>query len=178
MGDFNQELYMYKDRNIEINNPNVPKVLNQGSEEIPEITEDEILSALKEMKDDKATGEDGIEIEAIKYGGEEIIKALKVLLNKCLIKEFNQVQKTNSPVQINAIHKSKGGNGMDIRGARSVLSVSQGSARSNRFKGPKNWYIAKCGFPLKSDDLLNTVHKINSEENRPNPFMNNRPGKN
>ncbi|KAL3271966.1 hypothetical protein HHI36_022435, partial [Cryptolaemus montrouzieri] len=51
---------MYKDRNTEINNPNVAKVLNQGSEEIPEITEDEILSANKEMKDDKATGEDGI----------------------------------------------------------------------------------------------------------------------
>ncbi|KAL3282559.1 hypothetical protein HHI36_005739 [Cryptolaemus montrouzieri] len=77
MGDFYQEMYMYKDRNIEINIPNVPKVLNQGSEEIPEITEDDILSALKEMKDEKATGEYGIEIEAIKYGGEEIIRALR-----------------------------------------------------------------------------------------------------
>ncbi|KAL3283783.1 hypothetical protein HHI36_017953 [Cryptolaemus montrouzieri] len=85
IGDFYQELYIYKDRNIEINNPNVPKVSNQGSEEISEITEDEILSAFKEMKYDKTTGVDGIEIEGIKYGGEEIIKALKVLLNKCLI---------------------------------------------------------------------------------------------
>lgn len=43
----------------------------------------------------------------------------------------------------------------------------------------KDWCIAlaKCGFPLKSDDLLNTVHNIISEENRPNPFVNNRPGK-
>ncbi|KAL0830073.1 hypothetical protein ABMA28_003530 [Loxostege sticticalis] len=44
---------------------------------------------------------------------------------------------------------------------------------------PKDWCIAlaKCGFPLKCGDLLNTVHNTISEENRPNPFVNNRPGK-
>ncbi|CAG9575401.1 unnamed protein product [Danaus chrysippus] len=35
---------------------------------------------------------------------------------------------------------------------------------------------AKCGFPLKRDDLLSTVHNIISEDKRPNPFVNNRPG--
>nr|CAI5849114.1 unnamed protein product [Callosobruchus analis] len=37
--------------------------------------------------------------------------------------------------------------------------------------------LAHCGFPLKPDDFINTVHNIISEDNRPNSFINNRPGK-
>ncbi|CAG9837469.1 unnamed protein product [Diabrotica balteata] len=46
----------------------------------------------------------------------------------------------------------------------------------------KEWCIAlvQCGFPLKLDDLLNTIHNNISQEDttRPNPFVNNRSGKN
>lgn len=91
-------------------------------------------------------------------------------------------------------------NGMKIREASRVFSVPRGTLQDRlhlrvpempRKMGPdsvltkeeetalKDWCIAlaKCGFPLKCDDLLNTVHHIISEENRPNPFVNNRPGK-
>ncbi|KAF2896741.1 hypothetical protein ILUMI_09437, partial [Ignelater luminosus] len=42
-----------------------------------------------------------------------------------------------------------------------------------------DWIInmAKCGFPLKKDDLLNTVHTIIKEDGRKNPFKNGRPGR-
>ncbi|CAB3222405.1 unnamed protein product [Arctia plantaginis] len=91
-------------------------------------------------------------------------------------------------------------NGMKIREASRVFSVPRGTLQDRlhlrvpdlpRKMGPDSvltkteetvltyWCIAlaKCGFPLKCDDLLNTVHNIISEDNRPNPFVNNRPGK-
>ncbi|XP_065363191.1 uncharacterized protein LOC135956584 [Calliphora vicina] len=37
--------------------------------------------------------------------------------------------------------------------------------------------LAKCGFPLKSEDLLNTVQTIVKEEQRTTPFLNGRPGR-
>ncbi|XP_036342576.1 uncharacterized protein LOC118751857 [Rhagoletis pomonella] len=37
--------------------------------------------------------------------------------------------------------------------------------------------LCKCGFPLKNDDLLNTVQKIINDTNRNTPFKNNRPGR-
>lgn len=37
--------------------------------------------------------------------------------------------------------------------------------------------LAKCGFPLKVDDLLNTVKNIVSDDGRNTPFKNGRPGK-
>lgn len=37
--------------------------------------------------------------------------------------------------------------------------------------------LAKCGFPLKPEDLLNTVQCIMEDDNRPNSFTDNRPGK-
>lgn len=47
-----------------------PVIMNVGSEEMPEITEEEVKAALKEMKNKKAPGDDDIPIEAIKEGGE------------------------------------------------------------------------------------------------------------
>lgn len=90
--------------------------------------------------------------------------------------------------------------GMKIREASRVFKVPRGTLQDRihlrvpdlpRKMGPdsvltkteetalKDWCIAlaKCGFPLKRDDLLNTVHNIISEDKRPNPFVNNRPGK-
>lgn len=36
--------------------------------------------------------------------------------------------------------------------------------------------LAKCGFPRKKSDLINSVKKIMKAENRPNPFKNDTPG--
>lgn len=37
--------------------------------------------------------------------------------------------------------------------------------------------LAKCGFPLKIDDLLNTVQAIIKQDKRSSPFTNDRPGR-
>nr|CAI5836919.1 unnamed protein product [Callosobruchus analis] len=91
-------------------------------------------------------------------------------------------------------------NGMKIREASRVFGVPRGTLQDRlharvrempRRMVPhsvltreeetalKDWCIAlaHCGFPLKPDDLTNTVHNIISEDNRPNPFINNRPVK-
>lgn len=80
--NFYQQLY---------NNPDkwtvpagIPVLINQGSEEIPEITSSEISAAMKEMKNNKSADEDGIAIETIKEGGTTILKVLRTLFNKCL----------------------------------------------------------------------------------------------
>ena len=59
-------------------------VINAGSEEIPEISTEEIRAALKKMKNGKCPGEDRITAEMLKHGGNALEKALQILLNKCL----------------------------------------------------------------------------------------------
>ncbi|KAI8127236.1 Tigger transposable element-derived protein 1 [Lucilia cuprina] len=43
----------------------------------------------------------------------------------------------------------------------------------------KKWCkdLAKCGFPLKPEDLINTVQAIIKEDQRPTPFLNGRQGR-
>ncbi|XP_030745253.1 uncharacterized protein LOC115874286 [Sitophilus oryzae] len=81
----------------------IRKVINQGSEEIPEITEEEIISALRDMKNNRAAGDDGLVIESIQEGGPEIIKALNVLFNKCIEEEITPSQWNNATIII--VHK-------------------------------------------------------------------------
>lgn len=57
--------------------------MNVGSEDIPDITKDEIYNAIKKMKN-KAPGEDGIATEAIKAGGPTLIDTLERIYNLCL----------------------------------------------------------------------------------------------
>jgi len=37
--------------------------------------------------------------------------------------------------------------------------------------------VTKCGLPRKMHDLLNTVQKIIKDDQRPNPFKDDRPGR-
>lgn len=67
-----------------IPNVNIPKVLNQGSEDLPDVTVAEIKKALLQMKNNKSPGDDGIVAEAIKLGGEKLIQMLTILFTECL----------------------------------------------------------------------------------------------
>lgn len=57
-----------------------------GSEEIPEITVQELELALSQMKNGRAPGKDGITTKMIKLGGNATIESMGILLNKCLTK--------------------------------------------------------------------------------------------
>lgn len=112
---------MYTKQSTNNGVPIIPKVCNQGSEEIPEITTSEIEMALREMKKNKAPGEDGIVIESIKAGGEKLINALKVLFNKCL--EHEQIPTSwNNAIMI-IMHKK--GDPTDLKNYRPISLLSQ-----------------------------------------------------
>lgn len=100
IGSFYKQLYSTP--NQELNN-HIPKVLNQGMKDIPQIDEAEIMAALKSMKTNKAPSEDGLVIESIKNSGLNIIKALKIIFNKCLLERIRPSQWENA--QIIILHK-------------------------------------------------------------------------
>lgn len=81
----------------------IPKVMNQGSEEIPEITTYEIQKSIAEMKNNKSPGDDEVVIEAIKLGGAKLLESLKVLFNECLIQGKTPHKWNNANITL--IHK-------------------------------------------------------------------------
>nr|CAI5843653.1 unnamed protein product [Callosobruchus analis] len=106
------------------------------------------------------------------------------IMSKRPIHQYKEEQLTSAMAAIR--------NGMKIREASRVFGVPRGTLQDRlHARVPempktaeeetafKDWCIAlaHCGFPLKPDDLINTVHNIISEDKRPNPFINNRPGK-
>lgn len=46
------------------------RILNQGSEDLPDVTIDEIIKALNSIKNNKASNEDQITIDSTEAGGE------------------------------------------------------------------------------------------------------------
>ncbi|XP_060530472.1 uncharacterized protein LOC132704478 [Cylas formicarius] len=61
------------------------KVMNVGSEEIPDITSEEIERTMSKMPKGRTAGGDGIVLEMLIYGGEIVLDILKILYNKCLL---------------------------------------------------------------------------------------------
>lgn len=59
-------------------------IVNQGSESLPDITLDEIKLALRKTKNNKAPGEDCVVADAVKVGGDCLLKRIAKLFNLCL----------------------------------------------------------------------------------------------
>ncbi|KAI5646414.1 angiotensin-converting enzyme domain-containing protein [Phthorimaea operculella] len=74
------------DTNTQSQTPEVrARISNVGSEEIPDVTPDEIELALRKMKNRRAPGEDGIIPEMLKTTGKWFWEALASLFSKCLL---------------------------------------------------------------------------------------------
>ena len=78
-------------------------IRNQRSEELPDITEEEIESIIKGIKDNKTPGKDGFVSEIINQWGKCVIKALKTFYNACLF-EGNTPEQWENAVMI-ILHK-------------------------------------------------------------------------
>ena len=94
--EFYETLYRNRD-NME--NGQNRKVQNVGSEDIPDISTEEINYALKKMKNHKAPGEDSIVIESIKIGGKTLLNRIETLFNLCL-KNQSIPKKWNNAIMI------------------------------------------------------------------------------
>lgn len=94
---------LYKKQAEGTSGDKITRVLNQGSEDIPEITVSEITRALSDMKNNKTPGEDGLVIEAIKMGGNKLLQAIKTLFNACLLKGITPSDWNNAVIIL--LHK-------------------------------------------------------------------------
>lgn len=86
--NFYRDLYNTKipePNNAEEFQRNAQRIINVGSEELPDIKLDEVNKALEHMKRNKSPGKDGVIVEFIKEGGEKLKKRVACLLNKCLL---------------------------------------------------------------------------------------------
>jgi len=82
-------------------------------EEIPHITKKKVQKSISELKNNKALGEDGIVIEAIKEGGKELLEIITTLFNKCLIEIKTSAFAIWNNAVITIIHKK--GNIADLK---------------------------------------------------------------
>lgn len=98
----------------------LPKITNQGSEEMPEITPHEVEIALSEMKNNKSPGDDGVVIEAIRLGGNKIIQTLAKLFTECLCQGTTPSQWNNAVIVL--LHKK--GDITDLKNYRPISLLS------------------------------------------------------
>lgn len=83
--EFYTDLYESKTKpERENDNKTTEKIQNVGSEEQPDITMEEVQATIKDMKTNKATGDDDISIDMIREGGENLLSKITKLLNICL----------------------------------------------------------------------------------------------
>lgn len=75
----------YKQPRYDTKSPNIPNIITQCSEDIPDIIIQEMRKAFSEMENNKTPGEDEIKIEAIKTGGNRLHHILKALFNIYLL---------------------------------------------------------------------------------------------
>lgn len=94
---------LYGQQNLEEEHARIPRIQNQGSEDIPEVTISEVENILASMKNNRASGEDQIIIEAIKASGKPMVCALQKLFNACISKGTTPTQWNNAVIIL--IHK-------------------------------------------------------------------------
>ncbi|KAH1028359.1 hypothetical protein HUJ05_001719 [Dendroctonus ponderosae] len=99
----------------------IPVIQNQGSEDIPEITQDEINNCLKNMKNNKSPADDKMSTENIKLGGSALLKIVSKLYNACLRNSITPDQWNKSIIIL--LHKK--GDIAQIENHRPIILLSQ-----------------------------------------------------
>lgn len=112
---------LYKKNTTTKTGAGIPVIQNQGSEDIPEITQDEINNCLKDMKNNKSPGDDEISTENIKLGGPALLKILCKLYNACLRNSITPEQWSKSIIIL--LHKK--GDITQIENYRPISLLSQ-----------------------------------------------------
>lgn len=79
---------------------------NVGSEDLPDVTSDEVCFTLRQLKNRGAPGEDGTIPENLNIPGTSLQEALAMLFTRCLV-EMEVIENWNNSV-ITLLHK-KGG---------------------------------------------------------------------
>lgn len=97
-----------------------PPVINVNSEDIPEISYDEIKLAFSQSKNNKTPGEDDITTEMLKYGGENLLKCIKNILDKCIYEE--KIPKSWENANVILLHKKGDNTKLDNYRPISLLS--------------------------------------------------------
>src|ERR1700704_2595585 len=77
--EFHEDLFSSVRLNPATTTEDRPEIRNVGSEDMPEITIEEVKAAVNEMKNKKSPGEDGVPVEAIKLGGDSLLSAITTL---------------------------------------------------------------------------------------------------
>lgn len=62
----------------------VPRIQNVDSEDVPDISTDEITNTLSDTKNNKAQGENKVTVESIYEGGSIILQTVQKFINECL----------------------------------------------------------------------------------------------
>src|SRR6266853_3155272 len=97
-----------------------PDLPTTADEPIPEILGCKVQHAIKQMINNKAPGEDGIVIDTIKLGGDEICKHIAKLFTTCLSKRMTPEAWNNAAIIL--LHKK--GDIKDINNHRPISLLS------------------------------------------------------
>ncbi|HEG7136646.1 TPA: reverse transcriptase family protein, partial [Staphylococcus aureus] len=90
--------------------------VNQNTQEIPSVLPEEVMAVIKQMKNGKAGGADGVLAEYLKIGGEEITSILAQLFTNCL--RQGRIPKEWNHARIALLHKK--GSKEDLKNYRPI----------------------------------------------------------
>ncbi|XP_045460954.1 uncharacterized protein LOC123671253 [Harmonia axyridis] len=150
-------------------------IVNQGSEEMPDITLDEIKLALRKTKNNKAPGEDCVVADAVKIGGHCLLRKIARLFNLCLFNSTIPEKWYNAIVIL--IHKK--GDSAELENYRPISLLSHlyklfSRIITKRLENKLDFYqpIEQAGFRRgfgTNDHLqsIKTVIEKSIEYNRP-----------
>lgn len=88
--------------------------------DIPEILESETMFAIKQMKCGKASGEDAVTPEMLKYGGRSLVKELTDMFNRCIHEQKIPTSWNNATIVL--LHKK--GDKKDLKNYRPISLLS------------------------------------------------------